>query len=176
MIRNYLGHQPDIADSAWVDDSAVVTGQVALAEDVSVWPLVSVRGDIGTITIGARSNIQDGSTLHITHDSDYAPGGFNLSIGVDVTVGHNVILHGCTIEDECLIGMGSIVLDGAIVQKGALIGAGSVVSPGKIIEGGYLWLGSPAKKIRELNEQEKSFFLYSAKHYVELKNHHRIGA
>ena len=171
-IRSFEDHTPQIDQTAFIDDSAVVTGNVVIGEHSSVWPCCSIRGDIHSIRIGARSNIQDGSILHVTHDSEYAPGGFKLSVGSDVTVGHNVILHACTVEDLCLIGMGSVVLDGAVVESGAMVGAGSLVPPNKILQGGYIWLGSPVKKARELTEKEKSFLQYSALQYVKLKNRH----
>jgi carbonic anhydrase/acetyltransferase-like protein (isoleucine patch superfamily) len=171
-IRSFEDHIPQLADSVFVDESAVVTGNVSIGEDSSIWPCCSVRGDIHSISIGARSNIQDGSILHVTHDSEYAPGGNKLTVGDDVTVGHNVVLHACTVEDLCLIGMGSIVLDGAVVQSGAMVGAGSLVPPNKVLEGGYMWLGSPVKKIRELTDKEKAFLEYSARHYVTLKDRH----
>lgn len=171
-IRSFEDYTPEIAQSAFVDDSAVVTGNVVIGADSSVWPMCSIRGDIHSIRIGERTNIQDGSILHVTHDSEFAPGGNALSIGNDVTVGHNAVVHACTVEDLCLIGMGSVILDGAIVRKGAMVGAGSLVSPGKEIEGGYLWLGSPAKRVRELTEKEKAFLQYSSSHYVDLKNRH----
>lgn len=171
-IRSFENHMPQLADSVFVDESAVVTGNVSIGEDSSIWPCCSVRGDIHSISIGARSNIQDGSILHVTHDSEYAPGGNKLTVGDDVTVGHNVVLHACTVEDLCLIGMGSIVLDGAVVQSGAMVGAGSLVPPNKVLEGGYMWLGSPVKKIRELTDKEKAFLEYSARHYVKLKDRH----
>ncbi|MDH5712046.1 MAG: gamma carbonic anhydrase family protein [Gammaproteobacteria bacterium] len=172
-IRNFENFIPEIDTSAFIDEMAVVIGDVRIGADSSVWPMCSIRGDIHSIRIGERTNIQDGSVLHVTHDSEYAPGGNALQIGNDVTVGHNVVLHACTIEDGCLIGMGAVVLDGAVVQSGAMVGAGSLVSPGKVLEGGYLWLGSPVKRVRELNEKEKSFFKYSAQHYVQLKNRHK---
>jgi carbonic anhydrase/acetyltransferase-like protein (isoleucine patch superfamily) len=171
-IRSFEDYTPEIAESAFVDDSAVVTGNVVIGADSSVWPMCSIRGDIHSIRIGERTNIQDGSILHVTHDSEFAPGGNALSIGNDVTVGHNAVVHACTVEDLCLIGMGSVILDGAIVRKGAMVGAGSLVSPGKEIAGGYLWLGSPAKRVRELTEKEKAFLQYSSSHYVDLKNRH----
>lgn len=173
MIRRFAQHTPQIAPSAFVDPSAVVIGEVELAEEVSIWPLTTIRGDIHRIQIGARTNIQDGSVLHVTHASEFVPDGFGLSIGDDVTVGHRVVLHGCTIEAACLIGMGSVVLDGAVIQRHALVGAGSLVPPGKIVEGGYLWVGSPVKKIRPLTPQELAYFAYSAHHYVQLKNRHQ---
>ena len=171
-IRSFEDFTPQIADTVFIDESAVVTGNVSIGEDSSVWPCCSVRGDIHSITIGARTNIQDGSVLHVTHDSEYAPGGNKLTVGDDVTVGHNVVLHACTVEDLCLIGMGSVVLDGAVVQSGAMVGAGSLVPPNKVLEGGYMWLGSPVKKARELTDREQDFLRYSAQHYVKLKNRH----
>jgi len=172
-VRNFESWSPEIDASAFVDDSAVVTGNVVIGADTSIWPLCSIRGDIHSIRIGARTNIQDGSVLHVTHDSEFSPNGNALSIGDDVTIGHNAVIHACTVESLCLIGMGSIVLDGAVIQQGAMLGAGSLVSPGKVIEGGYLWLGSPARRVRELSEKERAFLNYSAWHYVELKNRHK---
>lgn len=171
-IERFEGVAPRIHATAYVADSALVTGDVEIGADSSLWPMTVVRGDIHTIRIGARSNIQDGSVLHVTHDSDYAPGGFGLYVGNEVTVGHRVILHGCTLEDRCLIGMGSIVMDGARVCSGAMVGAGSLVAPGKVLEAGYLWLGAPARRVRELTERERQYLAYSASHYVRLKDRH----
>lgn len=171
-IRSFEKHTPDIDETVFVDDSSVVTGNVVIGKNSSVWPCCSVRGDIHSIVIGERTNIQDGSILHVTHDSEYAPGGSKLTVGSDVTVGHNVVLHACTVEDLCLIGMGSVVLDGSVIKSGAQVGAGSLVPPNKILEGGYLWLGSPVKRVRELSDKEKDFLQYSAKHYVKLKDRH----
>jgi len=174
MIRKFEDYTPQIADSAFIDESAVVTGNVVIGADSSVWPMCSVRGDIHSIRIGARTNIQDGCILHVTHDSEFAPGGNKLTVGDNITVGHNVVLHACTVEDNCLIGMGSVVLDGAVIQKGAMVGAGSLVPPGKVLEGGYLWLGSPVQQARKLTEKEAAFLDYSSSHYVELKNRHSM--
>jgi carbonic anhydrase/acetyltransferase-like protein (isoleucine patch superfamily) len=174
-IRGFENSIPAIAASAWVDETALVVGDVRLAEDVSLWPMVVARGDVNSITVGARSNIQDGTVLHVSHDSEFAPGGFPLAIGADVTVGHQAILHGCTVEDGCLIGMAATVMDGAIIRSGAMVGAGSLVPPGQEIEGGYLWVGTPARRVRPLREQEQGFLRYSARHYVELKNRHRAA-
>jgi len=172
-IRSFEQYTPDIDATAFVDDSAVVTGNVVIGADSSVWPMCSVCGDIHSIRIGERTNIQDGSVLHVTHDSEFAPGGNALSIGSDVTVGHNVVVHACTVEDMCLLGMGSVLLDGCIVHRGAMVGAGSLVPPGKELEGGYLWLGSPVKKVRALTEKETAYLHYSSSHYVDLKNRHK---
>lgn len=171
-VRKFEQYTPQIAKSAFVDESAVVTGNVVIGADSSVWPMCSVRGDIHSIQIGERTNIQDGSILHVTHDSEFAPGGYALSVGNGVTVGHNAVVHACTVEDMCLIGMGSVLLDGSIVKAGAIVGAGSLVPHGKELAGGYLWLGSPVKQLRELTDKEKSFLEYSAAHYVDLKNRH----
>lgn len=171
-IRKVENHTPIIHPSAYVDPSAVVVGQVSIGEHSSVWPMTVIRGDINTITIGDRTNIQDGSILHVTHDSEFSPGGAKLTIGNDVTVGHSVVLHACTLEDTCLIGIGSVVLDGAIVRSHAMLGAGSIVTGGKEIEGGYLWVGRPAKKIRALTEKEIEHLSYSAAHYAQVKDMH----
>ena len=171
-IRKFENISPTIDSTAYIDETALVIGDVTIAADVSLWPKVVARGDVNTITIGARTNIQDGTILHVSHDSEFAPGGFPLVIGADITVGHQAILHGCTIEDRCLIGMAATVMDGAIVRSGAMVGAGSLVPPGKELQGGYLWVGSPVRQARELRDEEKGFLEYSAKHYVELKNRH----
>lgn len=171
-IRTYLDHQPEISAQVFVDDSAVVIGQVSLAEDVSVWPLTAIRGDVNYIRVGRGSNIQDGSVLHVTSATPENPEGFPTLIGENVTVGHKAILHGCTIHDNVLIGMGAMVLDGAVVESNVVVGAGSLVSPGKVLESGGLYLGSPARRVRELTEKEIAFFTQSAHHYIKLKNRH----
>jgi carbonic anhydrase/acetyltransferase-like protein (isoleucine patch superfamily) len=174
-IRTFENITPQIAASAYVDETALVIGAVQIDADVSLWPKVVARGDVNTIEIGARTNIQDGTILHVSHDSEFAPGGFPLSIGADITVGHQAILHGCTIEDRCLVGMAATVMDGAVLRSGAILGAGSLVPPGRELEGGFLWVGSPARKVRPLRKEEEAFLDYSARHYVELKNRHRAG-
>ncbi|GMR07437.1 MAG: gamma carbonic anhydrase family protein [Gammaproteobacteria bacterium] len=174
-IKTFAGISPEISSSAYVDEAALVLGEVTLAEDVSIWPMSVVRGDVNRIEIGARTNIQDGSVLHVTHDSEYAPGGFPLLIGEDVTVGHKVILHACTVGNYCLVGMGATVLDGAVLEDRVMLGAGSLVSPGKVLEGGYLWLGSPARRVRELTASELAWLEYSSRHYVELKQRHQAA-
>jgi carbonic anhydrase/acetyltransferase-like protein (isoleucine patch superfamily) len=175
VLRVFESHRPVIADDVFVDESAVVLGNVMLGPESSVWPQCVLRGDIHSIQIGARTNIQDGTVIHVTHDSAYAPGGHGVTVGDDVTVGHKVILHGCTIEDLCLIGMGAVVMDGAVVRSGAMVGAGSLVTPGKDLAGGYLWLGSPVRQVRPLNAEEQAYLRYSAEHYVRLKDRHRVG-
>ncbi len=149
---------------------AAIIGDVVIGADCSIWPMVSIRGDVHQIRIGDRTNIQDGSVLHVTHSHAGAPEGFPLQIGDEVTVGHNVTLHGCTIANRTLVGMGSTVLDGAILEEGVLLGAASLVPPGKILEGGYLWVGAPVQKIRTLTDRERKWLDYSAKHYCQLKD------
>ena len=172
-LRSFAQHTPHLGADVYIDETALVIGQVSIAQDSSVWPIAVVRGDVHAITIGARTNIQDHCMLHVTHAGRYQPQGFGLSIGDDVTIGHQVVLHGCTIGDGCLIGMGSLILDGAIIEPGAMLGAGSIVPPGKVITSGNLWLGRPSRRIRALCEEEKEFLLYSATHYVRLQQQHR---
>ncbi len=166
---------PVIGRGVYVDETALVIGRVTLAEDVSLWPYVVARGDVNAIVIGARSNIQDLSVLHVTHDGPYSPGGLPLVIGEDVTVGHQCLLHACRIGDRCLIGMGSIVMDGAVLEAEVLVGAGSLVSPGKLLEAGNLYRGNPAQKVRSLTDQELEMLSYSTAHYVRLKNRYLNG-
>ena len=132
-----------------------------------------IRGDIQSIRIGARTSIQDGTIVHVTHDSRFCPGGQPTLIGNDVTVGHKVILHACTVEDYCLIGMGAIVMDKAVVRTRVTVGAGSVVPSGKILESGFLYVGSPVKQVRPLSDRELEFLEYSAQNYRRLKDRHR---
>jgi carbonic anhydrase/acetyltransferase-like protein (isoleucine patch superfamily) len=169
-ISSYQGVSPRIGPDVYIHDTAVVIGDVCLEHDVSVWPTVVIRGDVNSIHIGAGTNVQDGSVLHVNHRSASDPAGASLILGRHVTIGHKVILHGCTIEDECLIGMGSIVMDKAIIRKHVLLGAGSLVPEGKVLESGYLYLGSPVKQIRRLTEHELGHFMYSAQNYILLKN------
>jgi carbonic anhydrase/acetyltransferase-like protein (isoleucine patch superfamily) len=169
-IRPYKNKVPVLGARVYVDDSAIVIGDVTLGDDASIWPQCSIRGDVNFIRVGARSNIQDGTVIHVTHDHAAVPGGRPTIIGADVTVGHQCVLHACTIEDHCLIGMGSQILDGAILRKYVLLGAGSLVTESKELEGGYLYVGRPAKRVRELTDQERAWFGYSAKHYIKIKN------
>lgn len=174
-IRPYLDCWPDIADSAWVDPAATIIGRVSLGEDTSVWPGCVLRGDVNEIHIGRDCNIQDGSILHVTHVSEYDPAGGPLILGDGITVGHGAILHACQIGDYCLIGMGATVLDHAIVEPYAMIGAGALVPPGKWVGNGELWLGNPARMVRRLTDKEREYLVYSARHYVKLKNHYQHG-
>ncbi|MDE1515769.1 MULTISPECIES: gamma carbonic anhydrase family protein [Vibrio] len=169
-IRRYKGIEPKLGTGVYVDISAVIVGDIELDDDASIWPLVAARGDVNHIRIGKRSNIQDGSVLHVTHKNAANPDGHPLLIGNDVTVGHKVMLHGCTIHDRVLVGMGSIVLDGAVIESDVMVGAGSLVPPGKRLISGFLYLGSPVKQARALTEQERAFLLQSAANYVQSKN------
>lgn len=170
VLRPYKDLFPKQGDRVMIDASSVVVGDVRMADDVSIWPLVAIRGDVNSVSIGTRTNIQDGSVLHVTHKSSYNPEGNPLIIGEDVTVGHKVMLHGCTIGNRVLVGMGSILLDGVIVEDDVMIGAGSLVPQNKRLESGYLYLGSPVKQIRPLNEAEIEGLKYSANNYVKWKN------
>jgi len=172
-IRNYQGQLPEIHEDAYIDQAATVIGKVRIGAKSSLWPMTVARGDVNTIEIGRRTNIQDGSVLHVTHDGPYSKGGFPLTVGDDVTVGHNVTLHACTVESGCLIGMGSVVMDGAVIKSGAIVAAGALVPPGKTLKGGYLWIGSPVKRARSLTTEERESILYSARHYAQLAEKYR---
>ena len=172
MIRRYQGTAPTLGREVFIDDLALVLGAVTLADDVSIWPFAALRGDVNRISIGARSNVQDNAVLHVTHDGPYTPGGVELVIGEDVTIGHGAILHACTIGDRVLVGMGAIVLDKAVIESDVIVAAGSLVSPNKRLKSGWLYRGSPAVAVRELTADERDNFTYSTAHYVRLKNQH----
>ena len=161
-------HIPQVADSAWVAENAQVMGAVTIAADASVWFGVTVRGDTDTITIGQGSNIQDGSVMHADH-------GKPLTVGKHVTVGHMVMLHGCTIGDESLIGIGAVVLNGAKIGKNCLVAAGSLVTEGKAFPDGTMIMGAPAKVVRELSPEQIEGLRQSARHYVENARRFKAG-
>lgn len=169
----FMRETPLIGDRVYIDSSAVVSGSVTLGDDVSVWPMTVIRGDVNRIRIGARCNIQDGSVLHVTHESSWAPEGIPLVLGEDITIGHGAILHACRIGDRCLVGMGAIVMDGAELESDCMIAAGAVVTPGTRVRSGTLWKGNPARLSRQLREQEIKNLVYSARHYVRLKDLYR---
>nr|WP_276568911.1 gamma carbonic anhydrase family protein [Thiococcus pfennigii] len=171
--RYFEGRAPQVAPGVWVDPTAVLIGDVTIGADASIWPFAVVRGDVHRIEIGARSNIQDGAILHVSHDSRFRPRGAPTIVHDDVTVGHQVVLHGCEVHDLCLIGIGARVLDGAVVGPRTLIGAGALVAPGTVLEGGYLYLGAPARRVRPLTDQEHEHLAYSAAHYVRVAARHR---
>ena len=175
-MKSFRGKMPQLGERVWVDENAVIIGDVTIGDDSSVWPLVAIRGDMHSITIGARTSIQDNSCLHITHASTYKPEGYPLSIGDDVTVGHMAMLHGCTVGSRVLVGMGTTILDGAVIEDEIIIGAGSLVPPGKRLESGFMYMGSPVKKIRPLNEKEIEYFQYAGLNYVKLKDEYLAEA
>jgi carbonic anhydrase/acetyltransferase-like protein (isoleucine patch superfamily) len=169
-IEAFQNQSPHIGQDVFIHSSASVIGDVHINQDSSIWPGTVIRGDVNFIHIGVGSNVQDLSILHVSHKSSSQPDGSPLIIGDHVTIGHQVLLHGCTIKDECLIGMGSIVMDNVVVQKHVMLAAGSLVPEGKVLESGYLYLGRPAKRIRLLTEDEIAHFMYSANQYITLKN------
>ena len=169
-LRPYRSITPTLGARVYIDPSAVVIGKVTLGDDVSIWPAAVARGDVNTISIGARTSIQDGCVLHVTHDGPFSPGGRSLIIGSDVTVGHRAVLHACTIGNACLVGMGSLILDDVVTEDHVMIGAGAVVTPGKRLTSGGLYVGSPARRVRNLSSSEIEFLTYSAAHYVKVKN------
>lgn len=171
-IRSFKGVTPQLGRGVFVDHSALVIGDVEIGEDSSVWPMSVIRGDVHRIRIGERCSIQDGTIVHVTHAGKYSPDGYPLIMGNDVTVGHQAILHGCTLEDRILVGMGSVIMDGAVIRSDVVIGAGSMITPGKELESGYLYVGRPAKKVRPLTALEMNYFTYSAANYVALKDDH----
>ncbi len=168
--RDFQQHRPELGERVWIDPAAVVIGRVRLGDDVSIWPGAVLRGDVNCIEVGARTNIQDGTICHVTHDGPYSPGGEPLVLGEDITVGHGAILHACRIGDRCLIGMGALVLDGAVIEDDVMLAAGSLVSSGKRLESGWLYRGQPARPARELTERELEMLRYSAANYVRLKD------
>jgi carbonic anhydrase/acetyltransferase-like protein (isoleucine patch superfamily) len=171
-IRPFRGQAPRIAEDAWVDETAVVIGDVTLGPRASVWPHCVVRGDIHRIEIGAETNIQDGSILHVSHDSRFMPGGAPLILHERVTVGHQVVLHGCEIGELCLIGIGARVLDRVVIEPRTMLGAGTLVPPGRVLPGGYLYLGAPAERARALTDRELEYLEYTAANYVRLAELH----
>lgn len=172
VLRSYLNTSPVVGQRVFIDPTSTLIGNIKLADDVSIWPLVAIRGDVHKIEIGARSNIQDGTVIHVTHKSNANPAGFPTIIGEDVTVGHKAMLHGCTIGNRVLIGMGTIILDGVVIEDDVIVGAGSLVSPGKRLTSGYLYLGSPTHQVRPLRIDERESLLYSAQNYVRWKDHY----
>jgi len=168
-IRTFRGKKPQLGKNVFVAENAAVIGDVLVADDVSIWYGTQIRGDVMTIRIGARTNVQDNTVVHVTSEK------FGTDIGTDCTIGHGAIIHACTVENFCLIGMGSIVLDGARIGTGSLVGAGALVTPGTVIPPGSLVLGSPAKVKRPLNDSEREQIRYGASHYVELARAYLAG-
>ena len=173
-IRSHRGISPKLGQRAYVDPAATVIGDVVLGDDASVWPGAVIRGDMHSIKVGARSNVQDNAVLHITHASDFNPGGFPLNIGDDVVIGHRAVLHGCTLGNRILVGNGAIVNDGAVIEDEVIIGAGCMVPPGKTLESGFVYVGNPCKQMRKLSDKERGFFTYSPANYVKLKDQYLL--
>lgn len=167
-IRSHAGHRPNIANDVYIDPDSVVIGDVEIGAQSSVWPMTVIRGDIHYIRIGRRTSVQDGSVLHVTHAGPYNPDGFPLVIGDDVTIGHKVMLHGCTIGNRILIGMSATIMDGAVVNDEVIIAAGTLVPPGKVLESGFLYMGNPVRQARPLTDREMRFFDYTASRYADL--------
>lgn len=174
-LRPFLDTAPKLGERVYVDPACNVIGDVTLGDDVSIWPATVIRGDVNHVVIGARTNVQDGTIIHVSHHSPYNKAGYPTLIGEGVTVGHGAIIHACTIGDYCLIGMGARILDGAEVKLHGFVGAGAVVGPGKVIGEGELWLGNPARLARTLSDKEIESLHYSADHYVKLKDRY-LGA
>jgi carbonic anhydrase/acetyltransferase-like protein (isoleucine patch superfamily) len=173
-LRAYLDRTPSVGPGVYVDPAALVIGEVTLGEDCSVWPMTVIRGDVNRIRIGARSNVQDGSILHVSRPFPGQDAGRPLTVGDEVTIGHRVVIHGCTIGNRCLIGIGSIVLDGAVVEDEVMIGAGSVVTPGKELRSHGLYVGNPARRVRDLTAAEIERFPVVARHYVDLQREYAV--
>ncbi len=169
-IKKYQSIFPELGKNVYVDDMALVAGDVTLADDVSIWPFVAARGDVNKISIGARSNVQDGTVLHVTRKTESNPAGYPLEIGEDVTIGHKCMLHGCKLGNRILVGMGAIIMDNVVVEDDVFIGAGTLVPPNKCLESGYLYVGNPMQKKRPLKENEIAFLKQSAINYVALKD------
>ena len=170
VLSSFKGIKPSIDASSYIADSVRLVGDIIIGKDSSVWHMVAGRGDVNYIRIGERTNIQDGTILHVTRRSSNLPDGLPLVIGDDVTVGHKCMLHGCTLGNRILVGMGAIIMDGAVVEDDVFIGAGTLVPPNKTLESGFLYVGNPMQKKRPLKDAEIAFLKQSAINYVELKN------
>ncbi len=171
-LAAYLDNMPILGARVFVHASSQIIGNVKIGNDSSIWCNTVLRGDVNHIVIGQCSNVQDLTMGHVSHKTPSKPNGSPLVIGDYVTVGHSVILHGCTIGNECMIGMGSIIMDDAVISDRVMIGAGSLVSPGKVLESGMLYVGRPVKAIRALTPEEIAYLKYSAEHYVQVKNNY----
>ena len=172
-MRNFQDLEPQLSPGAFVHEDALVVGNVTIGEESSLWPGVVARGDVHFIRIGRRSNVQDGTVLHVTQAEVEGEAGYPLIIGDEVTIGHRAVVHGCTVGNRVLIGIGAIVLDGAVIEDEVVVGAGSVVAPGKRLESGYLYLGTPARRARPLSDTDRRSIVLGSQHYVELKEHYR---
>ena len=171
-VSSYLDSSPIIENGVFLHDSAQVIGDVSVGEDSSIWCNAVLRGDVNRIRIGKCSNVQDLTMCHVSHKTPQKPEGSPLLIGDFVTIGHSVILHGCTIGNQCLIGMGTIVMDDVVISDCVRVGAGSLIPPGKRLEGGMLYMGRPIQPVRALTPEEIAYLRYSAEHYVRVKNNY----
>ena len=174
-LSPYLDTAPVLGERVFLHSSCQVIGDVTIGDDSSVWCNTVLRGDVNRIVIGRGSNVQDLTMGHVSHRTADKPEGSPLIVGDYVTVGHSVILHGCRIGNECLIGMGSIVMDDVVIPDHVMIGAGSLISPGKVLESGMLYMGRPAKAVRKLTDEEIAYLRYSAEHYIRVKNNYLSG-
>ncbi len=171
-VTSYLNTTPQLGEGLYLHPSAQVIGDVTVGKDCSIWCNTVLRGDVNRIVIGNCTNVQDFAMGHVSHKNDKKPEGSPLIIGDYVTIGHQAMLHGCTIGNECLIGMAAIIMDDVVVQDRVMVGAGSLVAPGKVLESGHLYVGRPAVKVRALTPEEIAYLKYSAEHYVRVKNNY----
>ena len=169
-LRAHNGHTPQLGQGVYIDPAATVIGDVVLGEDSNVWPGAVIRGDMHRIRIGARSSVQDNAVLHITHAGPFNEEGHPLIIGDDVIIGHQATLHGCTLGNRILVGIGAVILDGAVIEDDVVIAAGTLVPPGKRLVSGYMYKGAPSQQARPLSDRERAFFTYTAANYVRLKD------
>jgi len=174
-VSSYLNTAPQLGEGLYMHPSAQVIGDVTVGKDCSIWCNTVLRGDVNRIVIGNCTNVQDFAMGHVSHKNDKKPEGSPLIIGDYVTIGHQAMLHGCRIGNECLIGMGAVIMDDVVVQDRVMVGAGSLVSPGKVLESGHLYVGRPAVKVRALSDEEIAYLKYSAEHYVRVKNNYLAG-
>ncbi|MBF0623577.1 MAG: gamma carbonic anhydrase family protein [Magnetococcales bacterium] len=174
-LYQFDGAFPVIHPTAFVHPEAVVIGDVEIGPLSSIWPMVVIRGDVNRIRIGARSSIQDGSVLHVSRPSPANPEGAATLLGDDIVVGHKVVLHGCRLEDCCMVGIGATILDHAVVGRAAMVAAGSLIPPRKQVAPGTLWMGSPAREIKALSEKEQQGILDTAQNYLRLAEKYREG-
>ncbi len=172
LIRSYNGKTPKIADSAFVAENAVIIGDVEIGPEANIWYGVVIRGDVNRIRIGARTNVQDGTVIHVDAEGEHWHG-IPTIVGAGVTIGHKALLHACTVEDDAFVGMGSIMLDGSVIESGGMLAAGATLTPRKRVPKGQLWAGSPAKMMRDLTPDEVAYFKISADHYVWLANQYK---
>jgi len=174
-VSSYLNTSPQLGEDLYLHPSAQVIGDVTVGKDCSIWCNTVLRGDVNRIVIGDCTNVQDFAMCHVSHKNDKKPDGSPLIIGDYVTIGHQAMLHGCRIGNECLIGMGTIIMDDVVVQDQVMVGAGSLVPPGKVLESGHLYVGRPVAKVRALTAEEIAYLKYSAEHYVRVKNNYLAG-